>query len=231
MTSTFSEVQPWGLSLYKSENHVRFQTKRQKVDLITNPSFGRMLFLDGVLQSASSDEYIYHRELCKGLTTPFTRTFLVAGGSEGQVIAELLLSKHVKHITMVDWDEELVSHLRDVEGMNKEAFEDPRVSLRFEDIKEFLENTTQTFDCIILDLLDIGSWDDWKWSKGVFDLALAHLNKGGHLSMNIGREYDHAYQFIHQLLLKEFPMKSRDIQTIFVPSFQEPWHLLKIDLV
>ena len=50
----YIELQPWGSTIYdiEADSYLQFQTKMQNVEFITNPYFGRMLFLDGILQSS-----------------------------------------------------------------------------------------------------------------------------------------------------------------------------------
>jgi spermidine synthase len=224
---TYTEIQPWGVTVYDSENHVTFQTNRQKVDLITNPYFGRVLFLDGVLQSASSDEHIYHEALCKDSTGPFVESCLIAGGSEGAVLREVLRSKHLKKVSMVDWDEELVLHLREKESMNVPSFEDKRVSLCFQDIVEYFANCNEVFDSIVLDLLDIESEEGLEWTLlKVVNASLLHLNPEiGRIALNVGREKKYAEEIVSRVLCKRGV-----VETLFVPSFQEPWHLVKLSV-
>jgi len=62
---SFEETQPWGKSTYivLEGSAISFNTRRASINLITNPFFGRMLFIDGVLQSSTSDEEIYHKAI------------------------------------------------------------------------------------------------------------------------------------------------------------------------
>ena len=53
------------------------------MDLLTNRYFGRMLFIDNVLQSTTSDEHIYHRTLVKeGMGYIPSPRVLIVGGAE-----------------------------------------------------------------------------------------------------------------------------------------------------
>lgn len=116
---------------------------RQKalIELITNPVFGRMLFIDSVLQSSEADEAIYHTTLARLANKHYLPTtglnYLIAGGAEGAMARELF-KYFPKKITMVDWDEELVEYMKG-EGWHKGAFSDSRLSVIHEDILIFLE--------------------------------------------------------------------------------------------
>src|SRR4051794_25070591 len=64
---------------------VRKQTRFQKAILADSYSFGRCLILDGELQSAQCDEFIYHECLVHPAMVlhPRPRQVLIMGGGEG----------------------------------------------------------------------------------------------------------------------------------------------------
>jgi spermidine synthase len=216
----FEEEQPWGKTLYEIEpgTHVTFNTAIQKVDLITNSHFGRMLFLDGVLQSATADEEIYHRALVGAGMRAESSRVLIAGGAEGAVAREVL-KWPVQHIQMIDWDSELVQHLREKEGMNAEIWKSAKLHYSSKDIVAFCEQTTQNFDTVFLDLLDIESKDDIEKTNHILNWVSQVLEPSAVVVMNIGRSKDIASSFQKKL--------HGEIIEILVPSFQEPWYLLR----
>ena len=99
----YIEKQPWGYTSYTASDMISFNTKRQNVEFITNPFFGRILFLDGILQSTTSDEYIYHESLVSLGMNNNTKKVLIAGGAEGGVAREVL-KWDVEKVIMVDWE-------------------------------------------------------------------------------------------------------------------------------
>ena len=230
--ATFEELQPWGATLYEvvPGSHVSFSTARQRVDLITNPSFGRILFLDGILQSASADEAMYHHELIRPFdVTTSVQTALILGGAEGAAAREVFHSyPDVKEVVMVDWDAELVAWMREREAGEavRAAFADPRLLVIAEDANVFLSNTSTLFDAVFIDLLD-PDMDTWEWLAGVLMKAVAHLSPGGMLTVNLGSNriiIKKLLAYLHQICYqwKIVPY------SIFVPSFQEPWYLAYI---
>ena len=217
------EIQPWGITLYTVEEgtHKSFNTKRAKIDLITNPYYGRMLFIDGVLQSSSSDERIYHGELVRKMRTQIPKSVLIVGGAEG-ALARQVLSSSVSKVVMVDWDEELVNAMKN-ECFSRGAFDDPRLSLVHMDIVEYIKSS-ESFDYILLDLLDPGQ-GDLEWLVKVCKMC---LKKSSHISMNIGGDKDFVNRFIVSMAEPGCNMAKR---TIHVPSFQEEWYLLDIEML
>ena len=215
------EFQPWGTTEYSvlKGSHKSFNTSRATIDLITNPYYGRMLFIDGVLQSASSDERIYHGELIKNMIKDNPKTVLIAGGAEG-ALAKQVLSGSVSKVVMVDWDEELVSAMRS-EPFADGAFEDPRLEVIHEDIVEYIKGA-ESFDYVLLDLLDPD--DDVDWIIGVCELC---LKKTSSLCMNAGGDKEIVRTIIHRLEKDGRYIIKRKIN---VPSFQQDWYLIEIDV-
>jgi len=213
------EVQPWGITEYTvlEGSHKSFNTEKAHVDLITNPYYGRMLFIDGVLQSTSSDERVYHGELVKYMDHP--SRVLIAGGAEGALARQVLLG-NVSKVVMVDWDEELVSAMRD-EPFSGGAFDDPRLEVLHEDILEYLEKCG-SFDYILLDLLDP---NDIEWICNICNKA---LEKTSSLCMNAGGDKNIVLAIMDRLKRPGYYMTIRKIS---VPSFQQEWHLIDIEVI
>ena len=213
------EVQPWGITEYTVLEGSRksFNTEKASIDLITNPYYGRMLFIDGVLQSTSSDEKIYHGELVKNMGEP--SRVLIAGGAEGALARQVLLGT-VSKVVMVDWDEELVSAMRN-EPFSGGAFDDPRLIMVHQDILEYLERAG-SFDYVLLDLLDPA---DTEWICNVCNKA---LEKSSSLCMNAGGDKDIVIEIMNRLKRPGYYMTKRKIS---VPSFQQEWYLIDIEVL
>jgi spermidine synthase len=143
--------------------------KTKFADVIFGKSslYGNVLFLDKELQSASSDEAIYHEHLVhplmNSLVNKLHKSILVVGGGEGATVREVLkwaprLSKRFNNIDRVDWvdiDGELVTLCRKhLKWGQQSACNDSRVNFYAEDIFDFLKRTTRCYDAIIIDLPD-----------------------------------------------------------------------------
>ncbi len=128
-----------------------------KIDIVDTREYGRMLFLDGIAQSAEQDEFIYHESLVHPamLLHPHPRSVCIVGGAEGATIREVAKYRDVSRIVMVDIDEELVQVCKQhLSAWSKGAYEDPRLLLHIGDGRKFLEQTAETFDVIMVDLND-----------------------------------------------------------------------------
>lgn len=133
------------------------QTEFQSVDIVDTGSFGVCLVLDGKIQSSEVDEFVYHEALVHPsmLTHPQPNSVFIAGGGEGATLREVLAHKTVKRAVMVDIDEEVVNICRRfLPSWHQNAFDDPRTELHFADARKYLEETSDHFDVIIIDLVD-----------------------------------------------------------------------------
>ena len=133
------------------------RTKFQSVDIINTGSFGVCLVLDGKIQSSEADEFIYHEALVHPVMLAHAQPekVFIAGGGEGATLREVLAHKTVKRAVMVDIDEEVVELCRRfLPSWHQNAFDDPRAELHFADARKYLEESSDKFDVIIIDLVD-----------------------------------------------------------------------------
>ena len=133
------------------------RTKFQTIEVVESPKFGKMLILDGKVQSAALDEYVYHEVLAHPamLLHPGPRRVLILGGGEGATLREVLRYRMVDEAVMVDLDEEVVNICREhLPEWSAGAFEDSRTTLAFEDACQFLQRPGSAYDVIIHDITD-----------------------------------------------------------------------------
>ena len=71
-----------------------------RIDIVDTEEYGRMLFLDGIAQSAEHDEFIYHEALVHPamLLHPNPRSVCIIGGAEGATIREIAKYPDVSRI-------------------------------------------------------------------------------------------------------------------------------------
>lgn len=225
-TRYYREEQPWGATLYDilPDSYVSFRTARQLVELVTSPVYGRMLFLDGCLQSATADEAIYHQALVMAGDLFKSRRVLIAGGAEGATAREVLKWASIDECVMVEWDGELVEYLRTGEKFNERAFNDRRLKIVHEDILKYLIKYSDPFDTVFLDLLDANYSDDMHLFKKIITCLVGMCKR---VVMNIGRSRAYARD-IGDFCEALFEGSTKEIISIHVPSFHETWYLLAI---
>ncbi|XP_059294280.1 thermospermine synthase ACAULIS5-like [Lycium ferocissimum] len=131
-------------------------TQYQDIQLLDTKPFGKALVIDGKLQSAEIDEFIYHECLVHPplLHHSNPRNIFIMGGGEGSTARELLRHKTVDKVVMCDIDEEVVDFCKSYLEVNKEAFSDPRLELIINDARAELERREEHYDIIVGDLAD-----------------------------------------------------------------------------
>ena len=133
------------------------QTAYQTVEVLDSRIFGRSLVLDGKTQSTERDEHIFHEALVHPAMMLHSgpREVFIAGGGEGATLREVLSHKSVESVVMLDLDQEVVDICRRfLPRHHQGSFDDPRVTLAHQDAREYLSNSSQTFDVMIMDLVD-----------------------------------------------------------------------------
>jgi len=132
------------------------RTRFQECLIFDNPVYGRVLVLDGIVQLSTFDEHIYHEMLVHPamFQHPSPRRVVIVGGGDGGTLREAL--RHdPEQVVMIDIDEQFVrSAAKHLPSLNAGAFEDPRVTLIFEDASEALLRYESAFDVAIIDCND-----------------------------------------------------------------------------
>jgi len=162
------------------------QTKYQKLALATSPLFGKLLFLDDVLQITQWDEAIYHETMVHPAAVAVrgpVKKALILGGGDGCALRELLKHKSIEEAVMVDIDGRVVDlakeHLKDV---NMGSLEDSRANLIIGDAIAYVKHgikTNNRFDLLIMDLVDATGEGSYFGSSEFFSMCKQLLFPGG----------------------------------------------------
>ncbi|MFH1691215.1 MAG: polyamine aminopropyltransferase [Candidatus Omnitrophota bacterium] len=132
------------------------KTKFQDCQLLNTPVFGRMLVLDGVVQTTEKDEFVYHEMLTHiaMLTHPDPKRVLIIGAGDGGILREVL-KYDVEQVTMVEIDADVIEFSKEHLPMICEnAFEDKRAKVLVDDGAKFVEQTKEKFDVVLVDSPD-----------------------------------------------------------------------------
>ncbi|RDX65736.1 Thermospermine synthase ACAULIS5, partial [Mucuna pruriens] len=128
----------------------------QEIALLDTKRFGKALMIDGKMQSAEMDEFIYHECLIHPplLCHPNPKSMFIMGGGEGSAAREALKHKSMERVIMCDIDQEVVDFCKKYLIVNKEAFVHKKLDLVINDAKAELEKRKEKFDIIVGDLAD-----------------------------------------------------------------------------
>lgn len=137
--------------LYDSE------TAHQRLVLFENGSFGRVLTLDGVVQTTEGDEFIYHEMLAHLpiLAHGAVRSVLIIGGGDGGLLEEVLKHASIEQVTQVEIDAGVVDFSkRHLASICRDAFDDPRLELVIADGVDFVARCAERYDLVLVDSTD-----------------------------------------------------------------------------
>jgi spermidine synthase len=175
----------WDQMLYNGRIVHSEQTPYQKITL-TKSKDDLRLYLNGVLQFSSVDEYRYHESL---VIVPMTfadkpiKRVLVLGAGDGLAVRELLKYPEIEQIVLVDLDAAMTQlaknnpHLVDI---NLGSLDNKKVQVVIDDAFVFLEQNKQAFDLIINDLPDPNTIALSRlYSKQYYRLAKSNLTSDG----------------------------------------------------
>lgn len=208
------------------------ETEFQRYLIADTPSFGRVLFINNLIQSAEIDEALYHEPLIHPgvMLHGGPKRVLVAGAGEGSTMRELLKHDCVEEILAVDLDPEVVEACKQhLEAWHQGAFDDPRVTLRYEDIQDTLAASKDgEWDMVVLDITDPveeGPSVDLFTVRFYSEVARV-LADDGVVTMQCGEldpEDMRVCRTVRATLSEVFPWVK--IMPSFVPSFHSLWGL------
>ena len=205
------------------------QTEFQHMEILETASYGKCLVLDGRMQSSVADDFLYHETLVHPamILHPRPETALVIGGGEGATLREILRYPSIRRAVMVDIDravvEACVTHLPE---MHQGAFADPRVELRHEDARGYLQATAERFDVAIVDLtepLEAGP-ACLLFTREFYRLLSDRMTDGGTLALQAGMTKVGElgfYAAMARTLTDVFPVVAP--YQSFISCFGTPW--------
>jgi len=143
---------------FRVENELyRDKTEHQDLIIFENAELGRVMALDGVVQTTERDEFIYHEMMAHVpiLAHGHAKKVLIIGGGDGGMLREVCRHTQVESVTMVEIDAGVVEFCRQyLPNHNAGAYDDPRFNLVIDDGVKFVNQTNETFDVIISDCTD-----------------------------------------------------------------------------
>ena len=167
----------------------RDKTAQQDLVIFETPALGRVMALDGVVQTAEGDEFVYHEMLAHVpiLAHGRVRRVLIVGGGDGGMLRRALEHPGVERVTMVEIDRTVVDlAIRYLPSISAGAFGDPRAELVIADGCRFIKETGQTFDVIIIDSTDPQGPGAVLFTEEFYRDCRARLTPGGILCTQNG---------------------------------------------
>jgi len=133
------------------------ETEHQHLIIIETPEFGRLMMLDGVIQLASKDEFVYHEMMAHVPLFAHGRAkkALIIGGGDGGVLREALRHPELESVTLCEIDRRVIDLCRaHFPEVSAGAYDDPRTRIVIADGTKFVAETDERFDVIMVDSTD-----------------------------------------------------------------------------
>lgn len=129
------------------------KTEFQDLAVIDTLQFGRMLVLDGMVQTTVQDEFVYHEMITHvPLNTHSNpKNVLVIGGGDGGAIREIVKHPAVERATLVEIDRRVVEVSREHLPEISAALDDPKVTVIYDDGIKHVRDNPGKYDVIMVD--------------------------------------------------------------------------------
>lgn len=192
--------------LYESD------TDHQHLMIFENDLYGRVMVLDGIVQTTERDEFVYHEML---VHVPLfahgaVRSVLIIGGGDGGALREVCRHQGVERIVQVEIDAAVIEMARQyLPNHSTGAFDDPRAEIVIADGVDYVTNTNERFDVIISDSTDPIGPGEVLFSGDFYAACHASLNAGGVMSTQNGVAF---------LQLDEVATTARRLNTVFADT-------------
>lgn len=212
---------------YLARGHEVILEKRsayQHIVIAEAPGLGRLLYLDGDLQIAESDE-VYNRAMIEPLVKHgAVGKVLILGGGDGGVL-KAALQEGAQRAVLVDIDREVIElSKRYLPRVSEDAFESENAEVVIGDAFAYLDRSEE-WDGIIYDLTmePVGVKESRPtFIARVLDKVLERLRPGGVFSMQCCSEHDPQ---LRQEILKAMQARFEQVEEnlVDVPSYDERW--------
>lgn len=153
---TEKQTENLGLSLKVTKTlHVE-QTDYQHLAVLDTKQYGRMLALDGIVQTTVADEFVYHEMITHVplITHPNPKRVAVIGGGDGGAIREILKHPSVEEAVLVEIDGRVIEASRQYLPEISCGLSDPRVRILVADGIAHIREKENYYDVIIIDSTD-----------------------------------------------------------------------------
>jgi spermidine synthase len=157
------------------------KTAYQDLAILDTYEFGRMLVLDGIVQTTVRDEFVYHEMISHIplFTHPNPKKILVVGGGDGGVIREVLKHPSIEKAVLCEIDKRVVDLSMEYLPEISCGLQDPRAEVFIGDgIKYVLEHKDE-FDLIVVDSTDPFGAAEGLFNKSFYESLYECLKEDG----------------------------------------------------
>ena len=187
----------------------RQTTPHHDLVIFENPIFGKVLALNGAIQTTEHDNHIYHEMFAHVpiLSHGAVKSVLIVGGGDGGVLREVV--KHpVDRVVLVDIDRAVIDICQEhIPEIAQGAFADQRATVVIADGAEFVRRTDDRFDVILVDSTDPEPASEALYSASFYASCRNCLCPGGVVVTMSGTPFlqPDALRLCHRNLSQSFP--------------------------
>src|SRR5688572_13886405 len=147
----------WRQAIRIKEILFRDQTELQDLMIFESFDWGRVLTLDGVVQTTTGDEFCYHEMIVHVpiMAHGAAKQVLIIGGGDGGCLREALKHPGVERVTQVEIDPGVIELCRTwLPSISDGAYDHPKARVIIADGAKFAADCPERFDVIVVDSTD-----------------------------------------------------------------------------
>lgn len=145
-----------GITCKTTKTYHTEKTEYQEMALIETEQFGRMLVLDGTVQTTIADEFVYHEMITHVplFTHKNPKNVLVIGGGDGGAIREIIKHPSVEKAVLVEIDGRVIEISKKYLPEISCALSDSKVEVVVDDGIKYVKEHKNDFDVVMVDSTD-----------------------------------------------------------------------------
>jgi len=174
---------------------VREKSLYQKIEIFENDFYGRVMVLDGLVQTTEKDEFFYHEMLVHPALSahPAPAEVLIIGGGDGGALREVL--RHpVRKVWLVEIDDRVTAAAEKYFWLS-DPLRDRRTELVIGNGDEFIRWAGRMFDVILVDSSDPVGPSAVLHQRDFYEKVKRCLKPGGILAAQAGSLLHHLETF------------------------------------
>lgn len=147
----------WRQGIRIREMILEERTEHQELLIFDSFDWGRVLTLDGVVQTTTGDEFCYHEMIVHVpvLAHGSARDVLIIGGGDGGCLREAVKHAGVERVTQVEIDQGVIDLcVKYLPTISDGAFDHPKARVVIADGARYVAETADRYDVVIVDSTD-----------------------------------------------------------------------------
>lgn len=228
--SNYGSWNMWYSELHKAKVGITFkvnevisteQSPFQKISIFNTEEYGKVLLLDSAIMLTERDEFVYHEMISHPalFVHPDPKNVLVIGGGDGGTLREVAKHTNVEKMKLVEIDGLVIEKAKQYLPFVACGFDDPRVEVSVADGIDYVQNTNDTYQIILVDSADPVGPAEALFKKEFFMSCSDRLGDDGILIAQSESPFYHAdtVRATYEKFKSVFPIV--EIFTVWIPTY------------